>query len=394
VASDGAQGNVEVFKADDLSEDGARAVFTSSASNLVAGDTNNNNDVFVHEVATAETTRVSVASDGSQANSASTESVISPDGRFVAFQSTATNLVADDTDGTWDVFVRDLAARQTACVSCTARGTTGNGHSFRASISRQGRFVAFTSRASDLVAGDTNGEYDVFVRDMLTGMTSLVSVSSDGAPAQGASTLPAITPDGRFVAFVSSADNLVVGDTDYRADVFVHDRQTGSTSLVSVAKDGSQSEIGFLDEVEISSDGRYVVFAAGYTQADENVFVHDRQTGTTTPVNLASDGTQGNGYSMRPSLSADGRFVAFFSSSSNLVPDDTNSVDDFFVRDRLTGRTARITAIGMENDSRIYMYGRISLDGRVLTFHSEANLVSDDTNNYDDAFITTNPLAP
>ena len=195
------------------------------------------------------------------------------------------------------------------------------------------------------------------------------------------------------MAFLSHAGNLVEGDTDDQLDVFVRDRQTGSTSLVSVASEGTESEIYFEDAMlSISSDGRYVAFDGGHTIDNVDAFVYDRQAGTTTRVNLASDGTQGNGRSLHPSLSAEGRFVAFVSESSNLVTDDTNGAWDFFVRDRLTGQTARIATIDVMDNP--FSYGRISRDGRVLMFNSDAKVVFGDTNEFYDAFVTRNPLAP
>src|SRR5437870_4266363 len=234
-------------------------------------------------------------------------------------------------------------------VSVASDGTQGNGASDGAAISGDGRFVAFRSSASNLVPGDTNGTFDVFVHDRQTGETVRASVASDGAQGNGASNTPAISADGRFVAFTSSASNLVPGDTNSTDDVFVRDRQTRQTTRVSVASDGTQSN-GLSLYQSISADGRFVAFPSaatnlvpGDTNAKADTFVHDRMTGATERVSVASDGTQGNGDSGVPAISADGRFVAFESDATNLVPVDTNSSRDVFVRATGTPTTTSTT---------------------------------------------------
>jgi|GEM_PF-1585857 len=230
--------------------------------------------------------------------------------------------------GSWHVVQR---------VSVASGGTQGNGDSGCPSISADGRYVAFQSYASNLVPGDTNGTWDVFVHDRLTGQTTRVSVASDGTQGNGDSECPSISADGRYVAFASLASNLVPGDTNGTWDVFVHDRLTGQTTRVSVASGGAQGNSGSWCP-SISADGRYVAFqsyASNLVPGDTNgvldVFVHDRLTGQTTRVSVASDGTQGDSYSFGSSISADGRYVAFSSLASNLVPGDTNDKPDIFV---------------------------------------------------------------
>ena len=217
------------------------------------------------------------------------------------------------------------------------------------SISAEGRYVAFASLATDLVPGDSNELCDVFVHDQQTGDTFLVSVASNGTQGNGDSNRPSISADGRYVAFESWASNLVPGDTNHNYDVFVHDRQTGQTERVSVASDGTQGN-GFCTSPSISADGRHVAFtseASNLVAADTNdagdVFVHDRQTGQTERVSVASDGTQGNGFCASPSISADGRYTAFRPEASNLVRGDANDIEDIFVHDRQTGQTVRIS---------------------------------------------------
>ncbi|MGH2537869.1 MAG: TolB family protein, partial [Candidatus Promineifilaceae bacterium] len=197
---------------------------------------------------------MSIASDGAQGNDGSYYPSISADGRYVAFYSDAWNLVGGDTNGTWDVFVHDRDTGQTSRVSVASDGAQGDNHSGAPSISADGRYVAFNSVASNLVGGDTNGAYDIFVHDRDTGQTSRVSIASDGAQGNESSGVPAISADGRYVAFYSEASNLVGGDTNGYLDVFVHDRDTGQTSRASVASDGAQAN-GASYFPAISADG-------------------------------------------------------------------------------------------------------------------------------------------
>ncbi|TAH36875.1 MAG: calcium-binding protein [Planctomycetota bacterium] len=395
VDSAGVQGNSH-SGSPSISADGRFAAFTSGASNLVPGDTNGVHDIFVHDLQTGQTTRVSVDSTGVQGNGNSFGVSISADGRSVAFHSYAGNLVPGDTNGWDDIFVHDRLTGQTARVSVDSAGAQGNGGGANVpSISADDRFVAFSSSASNLVPGDTNGTTDVFVHDRQTGQTTRVSMDSNGVQGSGFSYSTSISADGRFVAFTSSASNLVPGDTNAADDIFVHNRQTGLTTRVSVDFTGAQGN-GYSRTPSISADGRSVAFqsyasnlVAGDTNGIPDTFVHDRQTGLTTRVSVDSTGAQGNGYSSWPSISADGRFVAFFGNASNLVPGDTNNADDVFVHDRQTTQTTRVSvdSAGVQGNS----YSRqpsISADGRLVAFACGAdNLVPGDTNGADDIFV-------
>jgi Tol biopolymer transport system component len=283
------------------------------------------------------TTRVSVDSAGRQANGPSSVAAISANGRFVAFESDATNLVAGDTNGLTDIFVHDLVARTTTRVSVDSLGRQANGPSFNPSISSDGRFVAFESNATNLVTGDTNGRPDIFVRDLLTGKTTRVSVDSVGRQANGPSLSAAISGDGRFVAFESDATNLVAGDTNGRRDIFVYDMATRATTRVSVDSLGRQAN-GPSFSAAISGDGRFVAFESDATNlvpADSllkrDVFVRDLVLGSTVRASVDSDGRQALGASSGAAISGDGRSVAFESDASNLVPGDTNLTRDVFV---------------------------------------------------------------
>jgi Tol biopolymer transport system component len=256
IASDGSQANADIFGVAGISADGRFVAFSSGASNLVPGDTNNRRDIFVHDQQTGQTIRVSIASDGSQANDHSDNVSISADGRFVAFSSGASNLVPGDTNETVDCFVHNRDADgngifdepegiQTSRVSVASNGAQANDPGVQfSSISADGRFIAFRSRASNLVPGDTNGAEDVFVHDQQTRQTTRVSVASDGSQANGGSGAASISADGRFVGFNSVASNLVAGDTNGDSDVFVHDQRTRQTTRVSVASDDSQANGG------------------------------------------------------------------------------------------------------------------------------------------------------
>jgi Tol biopolymer transport system component len=311
--------------------------------------------------------------------------------------------VSGDTNGKQDVFVRDRQTGQTSRVSVATNGGQANSDSFHPAISADGRFVAFSSRATNLVSGDTNGMRDVFVRDRQTGQTSRVSVATNGGQANSDSGASAISADGRYIAFVSSARNLVPEDIYQGSEIFVRDRLTGQTTRVG------RETAGNMNAPAISADGRFVAFHsfAPLVGPDSNgakdVFVTDRQTGQTTRVSVGADGSQANGSSESPSISADGRFVAFSSIATNLVPLDTNGVGDVFVHDRQTGRSIRVGFRSVDiilgpftSSSKVVQANGqsgspvISADGRHVAFSSLAtNFVSGDTNGKWDIFVLT-----
>jgi hypothetical protein len=379
------------------SGDGRWMAFNSSATNLVAGDTNGAEDIFVRDRQTLTTTRVSVDSAGNQGNARSVTPSLSSDGRFVAFVSSATNLAPGDTNASFDVFVHDRQTSITTRVSVDSAGNQGNASSANPSISADGRFVSFQSQADNLVPGDTNASLDVFVHDRQSGTTVLVSRDSAGNLGNRESLLPSISADGVLIAFMSGATNLVAGDTNNRSDVFVHNQQTGTTTRMSVNSAGVQTDWNN-ESPCISGNGRFVGFASTATNLDPadttmalDVYVHDRQTGETTLVSLDSAGVKGNLFSFDPRLSFDGRFVAFESDSTNLVAGDTNGANDIFLRDRQTGTTTRVNL----NSSGAQANGTssrasLSADGLIVSFSSGAtNLVTDDTNGSTDVFAAS-----
>ncbi|HEY3305674.1 MAG TPA: hypothetical protein VGL70_19285 [Candidatus Binatia bacterium] len=345
-----------------LTADGRYVAFASDANNLIPGDSNLFRDIFVRDLQTGKTERVSVHTDGTESvNGHSSHPSISADGRYAAFESAAINLAGGDTNGLIDIFVHDRETHVTIRVNVsTERYQALGGQSYHPSISADGRYVVFVSDATNLVPGDTNKVTDIFVHDRVKSTTQRVSVASGGAQAEGgASTQPAISGDGRYVAFVSEATNLVPDDTNGLADIFVRDTVKGTTQRVNVATGGAQAMGGHSFYPSITPDGRFVAFLSDATTLvpkDTNnswdIFVHDRQTGATERVSVASDGTQADAGSARPSLSADGRYVAFESGASNLVPDDTNGVVDIFVHDRQTKKTTRVSMLTDETTNK------------------------------------------
>ena len=377
-----------------FSADGRFVAFSSAAPNLVPGDTNNRSDVFVRDLSTNTTTRVSVDSAGNQGNDFSNRPSISGDGRFVAFASPAANLVPGDNNNSQDIFVRDLSTNTISRVSVDSAGNQAIGNSFVPSISADGRFVAFGSNAPNLVLGDTNNNEDIFLRDLLTNTTTRVSVDSAGNQGKSGSYSPSISADGRFVAFESNASNLVPGDTNNLDDIFVRDLLTNTTTRVSVDSAGNQGNNHSRDPF-ISANGRFVAFtsfASNLVPGDTNlidIFVRDLLTNTTTLVSVDSAGNQANSNSGSTSISADGRFIGFSSDAFNLVLGDTNNLNDIFVRDLSTNTTTRVSVDSAGNQGNRGSFSlSISANGQKVAFSSNAtNLVPGDTNNAQDIFV-------
>jgi hypothetical protein len=391
-----------------ISASGRFVAFESDASNLVAGDTNGGRDVFVRDRAASTTERVSISTAGAQANLDCGYPSISGDGRFVGFFTAATTLVAGDINSCEDVFVRDRQNGTTEVESVSSFGVLGNLTSDEPSISANGRFVAFHSFATNLVAGDTQGWQDIFVRDRQSATTERVSVDSSGAEANANSLFCSISADGRFVAFLSEASNLVTGDTNFAVDVFVHDRANHVTERVSVDSSGVQGNSFsglalYTGGPVISGDGRFVAFmsyASNLVAADTNsfpdIFERDRQSGTTLRVSVSGAGAQANNASFYPSISFDGRYVSFESGATNLVVGDTSVLPDVFLRDRVAGATERpsVDSAGAEANS-ISQYSAVSADGRCVAFQSFAsNLVAGDTNFLYDDFVRDRGVQP
>ena len=404
VASDKTQANA-ASSAASISANGRYVLFTSAATNLVAGDTNGFSDVFLHDSATDETTRVSAGSGGIQATGGASQSgFISEDGRYVAFLSEATNLVAGDTNGVRDAFVYDRVDSVTTRISTATAGTEGDQNAFEVGISADGRYVPFASSATNIVAGDTNGTPDTYLHDRTTGVTSRESLTDGGAEATGGAVSQQVktSRNASVYAFSSDHPNIVAGDTNADNDIFVRDFTAGTTVRVSVATGGTEGVGGFSLTPSVSGDGRVVAWfsgmtnlVAGDTNGLQDVFLHERETGITSRISVASDGSQTTtGSSSAPAVNADGRYVVFQSDSTNLVTDDTNAATDIFLRDRLNSTTTRLSLSvndGVQGNGASSV-AMISLDCPSVVFQSAAtNLVTNDTNGFADIFVRNIP---
>ena len=397
-----------------LSEDGRWVAFASDATNLVRGDTNNRRDVFVRDTRSGKVTRVSVASKGVQADEHSYNPSISADGRWVVFDSWASNLVRGDHNKRADVFLHDMETGRTARINAPVghKGEEAHGNSGFAAISGDGMHVAFESNAPDMRPGGGN-QSDIYMWHRETGAIEWVSQGDAGA-GHGSSGAPAISHDGRFIAFTSSAPDLVPLDTNQRDDIFVRDRELGTTRRVSVNSVGGESNHES-DAAAISADGRYIAFESmAYsltapdpvpefvpkmpnplqrmstdTNSATDVFLHDMVTGRTEMVSVSDAGVQGIRESYAPSMSGDGRYVVFVSYADNLVPGDQNNERDVFVRDVVTGTTTRMSVGDLGGEGAGLSYGpAISGDGERTAFVSDAeNLVAGDSNHEGDVFV-------
>lgn len=395
VTSPGVQANGTSY-GPSISANGRYVVFSSTASNLIPGDTAATVQVFVRDLRQGVTRLVSVGLHGVTGDAASYAAAISADGRYVVFDSNASNLVAGDVAGTRDVFVRDLANQVTTRVSVSSSGESANGRSDGGSISADDRHVAFVSDASNLVREDTNGTTDVFVRSLDTAVTRRASVGSHGRQADGYSYLGSISANGRLVVFRSDAPNLVTGDTNHRPDIFVRDRKLQVTRRVSVSSSGRQSNLSSYDG-SISADGRFVAFSSfgsnlvpGDTNNRSDIFVRDRKNHVTRRVTVSVTGGQTHISTSGGSISADGRYVVFGSRAANLVPGDTfDGTYDIFVSNTKNHviRRVSVSSTGVAaNDSSFG--GVLSADGRYVAFQSDAtNLVTGDTNDASDIFV-------
>jgi Tol biopolymer transport system component len=382
-----------------ISASGNFVAFASSASTLVAGDTNRVSDVFVRDEFHGTTERVSVATDSGQGDEPSWAPSISADGRFVAFTSSAA-FSADDTNGVSDIYVRDRLLGTTERVSVATDGTQANGSCSRPSISADGNFVAFVSRATNLIAGEVVGsDGRIYVHDRMLHTTERVSVAIGGGVPNNSSDRPSISGDGRYVAFESWASDIVAGDTFGRKDVFVYDRQTDTAERMSVSTGGAEGN-GGSSAPSISADGRYVAFTStannlvpGDVIGNDDIFVRDRLLERTELVSVSTMGRQSDQGAGVAAISADGRFVAFSSESSNLAANDMNgTVCDVFVRDRVA-RVTEIVSLGTGGvagnaGSGLRSAPAISADGQFVAFDSSAsNLVAGDTNGGADVYL-------
>lgn len=357
--------------------------FRSEASDLVPGDANTLADVFVRYTTSNQTTCASVATSGVPGDGPSGAPDISSDARFVVFESSASDLVPGDSNAKWDVFRRDLVSGETTLVSSGSAGQPADGDSRSPSVSSDGRYVAFVSGATDIVSGDTNGYEDVFVRDMQSMATVRASVSATGTQLPADSSAPAISGDGRRVAFVTVSGAVVAGDTNGVSDVFVRDLDAMTTVRASISSTGDQGNLGSFSPAS-NRDGTVVAFesmATNLVSADENgvrdIIVRDFAAGTTVRASLSSSGSQADAGCQSPSLSEDGRYVAFSSAAATLVHSDRNEASDVFLHDLGLRRTSRLSVSvdGWELMGGSYSPS-LNASGTVAALHSFADGVA------------------
>lgn len=380
-----------------LSADGRYVAFVSDASNLVSLDKNSTSDVFVYDRQLKSMSRVSLSSTGAESRGDSAHLIhsapsISGDGRFIAFTSTATNLVSGANTTMKRVYLRDRTAGITTLQSVNSSGTRANADSYDGKISANGYYVVFESLASNLVPSDTNGRSDIFVRNQTSKAVNRVSVNTSGAQGNAGSFNPAISTDGKFVVFASNASNLIASDNTTDADIYLHDRGTGQTSRISSGQSPYfDSEAA---SPAISDNGRYVAYQASFPQ---QIYRRDRQTGALKqissgyPVFFHPEG------SLAPSISADGRFIAYSSDSPTLVPYDSNEWPDIFLYDNTYGVNSLVSEakIPSSTPTNISVSGELALSehGQQVAFQSLSGLLVDrDTNGQFDDFVRDRSL--
>jgi len=401
ISSTGIEGN-HLSQTPSINANGQIIVFASEATNLVDGDNNGVQDIFLHDWANGTTERVSLGWQEQEADGASAWPEISADGLSVVFASTATNLIDGDINEVEDVFLVDLQSGAIELVSHSASGGQANAASSHPVISGDGRFVAFVSAATNLVSGATTGLEEIYLYDRLYDSLQWVSTPRVGSVNDGLSEEPAISADGNWVAFSSTSTHLVPDDSEGWRDIFLWNRNSNALERVSVTQTGAGA--GSLNYAPaLSADGRFIVFwsfasdlVVGDTNGMIDIFLSDRLTGVVQRVNLSTTGEQAlGGPSNEPTISADGRFVVFRSGATNLVPNDTNSKRDIFVRD-LQGTTTRVSVDSYDNEANDHNYSpAINADGAAIAFYSDAyNLVVEpleDLNGTGDVFAHGEP---
>lgn len=377
------------------SADGRYVAFSSIASNLTPGDTNNQYDVFVRDMQNGQLVCVSLTPTGRTGNGDSYDVKLSEHGRFAAFTSQASNLVPGDHNEFADIFVFDLLTGLLERVSVNSQGREANLPCGLASLSGDGRYVAFESYSVNLAGPTHPGVREIFLRDRLLGTTSIASVGLGGTPANNSSAHASFSLDGSTLAFDSWAGNLVPDDSNSGIDVFVLDLASGAIRLVSVPSGGGSSSSA-CNHATLSADGKLVAFQSaaknlvpGDTNQVADCFVRDLVAGTTERISLSTGGSQGDSHSGRPVISADGRLVVFHSHASNLVDHDTNVQQDVFVHDRSQGVTLRVSvdATGRQGDKLSSLPGLAIVSADVVFESWAENFFAGDNNRASDVFL-------
>ena len=375
-----------------LSEDGRFMAFTSAASNLVPGDDNSSSDVFVRDHQSGVTELISVNTSGGFANDFSERPDISPDGRYVVFASWASDLVAGDSISTPDVFLRDRQNGTTELISVDSNEIPGTIGSLGGSVSDSGRYVAFQS--FDQFENDTNSDWDIYLRDRTLGTTRLMSTDSSNTTAAGASFDPAVSGDGSTVVWWASSDNIVAGDSNGQPDVFWRTTGLLIKLLISQPNGGGQADGGSRSP-DVSYNGSFVVFdsnatnlVTGDTNSESDVFRWDINQAPGDPLARISergDGTEPNGRSLLARINDDGDKVLYVSRADNLLPvsagtGDTNGLQDAYLWESGVNSLVSRTWKG-EPTNGASQRGTISHDGSVLGYETFANNLQFTDNN-------------
>ncbi len=375
------EGVNKVTSTNTMSADGNYVVFSSTAKNIVPFDTPNSHEgIFVFDRSLERITRVSVTADGTQADGDSYSPAISGDGRFVAFVSLSTNLVDDDLNGVADIFLQNRVTGGIELISVSDTGIQGDGPSSTPAISFDGRYVAFASTATNLVQGDSNSASDIFIFDKEEKTIVRVSISTAGGDGNFGSRFPSISSDGNIIAFSSDATNLVGNDSNSLSDVFLVDRQSGwSAKRISVSNGGAEGN-GASQSASVSANGGFVAFSSAASNLVDNdrnlksdIFVYNLNSNEIERVSVASDGTESNGVSGSPSISGDGRFVTYASTANNLLEIDPDFKSDVFILDRSAQQLTLVSRLPNTADQTIRLpldslAPYISADGRYVSF--------------------------
>ena len=381
----------------DLSTDGSRIAFNSNGSNMDPADPDEQPDVYVKDIASGVLTLASVTAAGVKGDRSAQWPSLSSDGMIVAFETHALNLDPRDAGASVssDIYVKDLSSGSLSLATTSDAGDKGDGESFAPDLSQTGQRVSFISIATGLDPLDPDTLWDVYVKDLVTDDITLASISGPVRKASGLSDHAAISPDGAAIAFDSTAANLDPRDTDALVDVYVKELSSGRTLLVSMSWDGHKAN-GHSTLPTLSSGGQVVAFASNATNLDPadtdalgDIFVREPVAHNTLQLmSTSSTGQKGDGASNRPSLSADGLSVAFYSTATNLHPDDGDASFDVFVKDRRNGElrlasasTAGVKGIGDSLDPSL------SGDGTKVAFESEAQMDPADTDTLSDVYV-------